>query len=382
MKAPVLAGKKLVFAPILRAGVGFLDGMLSLVPSARVAHIGLYRDPKTLVAVEYYFKAPEDVADRLVLVLDPMLATANSAIAAVDRLKEAGAKNIRFVCLLAAPEGIEKFHGHHPEVHIWTAAIDEPPRTITATSCRAWATRATGCTGRSDATASRAAAKPRDHRIRIIRPTLHSPPAPKAILLPPSLARSLAARRAWMPAGFCRGGFDAADHLLCRSRPWCIAGVMPRVMSHVGNAPATEAQPAKQRRARTAAADQQLSHRDGARRLARPLPGRRLGRRAAPRLHGRHRRTRWSRCASATPTSSASSRPRATTPAASSTANGIDQGRAGAAALARGQRHPRLRRAAPWSSRIKRSRVNLLGMSFLSRVRRFEMANGRLVMEQ
>ena len=89
MKTPMLAGKKLVFAPILRAGVGFLDGMLSLVPSARVAHIGLYRDPKTLVAVEYYFKAPEDLADRLVLVLDPMLATANSAIAAVDRLKEA-----------------------------------------------------------------------------------------------------------------------------------------------------------------------------------------------------------------------------------------------------------------------------------------------------
>jgi len=124
MKAPVLAGKKLVLAPILRAGVGFLDGMLTLVPSARVAHVGLYRDPKTLVAVEYYFKAPEDVAERLVLVLDPMLATANSAIAAVDRLKEAGAKSIRFVCLLAAPEGIEKFHGHHPEVHIWTAAID------------------------------------------------------------------------------------------------------------------------------------------------------------------------------------------------------------------------------------------------------------------
>src|SRR6185312_10629258 len=118
MKAPVLA-------PILRAGVGFLDGMLSLVPSARVAHVGLYRDPKTLVAVEYYFKAPEDVADRLVLVLDPMLATANSAIAAVDRLKEAGAKSMRFVCLLAAPEGIEKFHSHHPDVHIWTAAVDE-----------------------------------------------------------------------------------------------------------------------------------------------------------------------------------------------------------------------------------------------------------------
>jgi len=124
MKAPVLAGKKLVFAPILRAGVGFLDGMLSLVPSARVAHIGLYRDPKTLIAIEYYFKAPEDVADRLVIVMDPMLATANSAIASVDRLKERGCRNIRFVCLLAAPEGIEKFHAHHPDVHVWTAAID------------------------------------------------------------------------------------------------------------------------------------------------------------------------------------------------------------------------------------------------------------------
>jgi uracil phosphoribosyltransferase len=125
MQAPVLAGKKLVFAPILRAGMGFVDGMLELVPSARVAHIGLYREPKTLVAVEYYFKAPEDVADRLVIVMDPMLATANSAIAAVDRLKERGCNNIRFLCLLAAPEGIEKFRAHHPEVHIWTAAIDE-----------------------------------------------------------------------------------------------------------------------------------------------------------------------------------------------------------------------------------------------------------------
>jgi uracil phosphoribosyltransferase len=124
MKAPVLAGKKLVFAPILRAGVGFLDGMLDLVPSARVAHIGLYRDPKTLVAIEYYFKAPEDVADRLVIVMDPMLATANSAIASVDRRKERGCRNVRFVCLLAAPEGIEKFHAHHPDVHVWTAAID------------------------------------------------------------------------------------------------------------------------------------------------------------------------------------------------------------------------------------------------------------------
>jgi uracil phosphoribosyltransferase len=125
MTAPQLAGKKLVLAPILRAGVGFLDGMLSLVPSARVAHVGLYRDPETLQAVEYYFKAPSDLADRTVLVLDPMLATANSAVAAVDRLKERGAKDMRFVCLLAAPEGIEKFAGAHPDVPIWAAAIDD-----------------------------------------------------------------------------------------------------------------------------------------------------------------------------------------------------------------------------------------------------------------
>ncbi len=125
MQAPQIAGKKLVFAPILRAGVGFLDGMLSLVPSARVAHIGLYRDPDSLQAVEYYFKAPSDLADRTVLVLDPMLATANSAVAAVDRLKERGAKDLRFVCLLAAPEGIGKLQGSHPDVPIWTAAIDE-----------------------------------------------------------------------------------------------------------------------------------------------------------------------------------------------------------------------------------------------------------------
>src|SRR5262249_9363684 len=123
MKAPILAGKKLVFAPILRAGMGFLDGMLELVPSARVAHIGLYREPKTLVAVEYYFKAPEDVAERLVIVMDPMLATANSAIAAVDRLKERGCNNIRLLCLLAVPGGIDKMRGHHPHVHIWSAAV-------------------------------------------------------------------------------------------------------------------------------------------------------------------------------------------------------------------------------------------------------------------
>ena len=124
MRAPVLAGKKLVFAPILRAGMGFLDGMLELVPSARVAHIGLYRDPATLAAVEYYFKAPPDVAERLVIVLDPMLATANSAVAAVDRLKERGCRDLRLVWLLAAPEGIAHFHGTHPEVPVWTAAID------------------------------------------------------------------------------------------------------------------------------------------------------------------------------------------------------------------------------------------------------------------
>jgi len=125
MQAPTLAGKKLVFAPILRAGMGLLEGMLEMVPSARVAHVGLYRDPKTLTAVEYYFKAPDDIADRLVIVLDPMLATANSATAAIERLKEAGARNLRFVCLLAAPEGIGKLRGDHPDVEIVTAAIDE-----------------------------------------------------------------------------------------------------------------------------------------------------------------------------------------------------------------------------------------------------------------
>ena len=123
--APQIAGKKLVFAPILRAGVGFLDGMLDLVPSARIAHLGIYRDPATLQAVEYYFKGPDDLADRTIIVLDPMLATANSATAAVDRLRERGAIDLRFVCLLAAPEGVKRFHGAHPDVPIWTAAIDE-----------------------------------------------------------------------------------------------------------------------------------------------------------------------------------------------------------------------------------------------------------------
>ena len=123
--SPTIAGKKLVFAPILRAGVGFLDGMLNLVPSARVAHIGLYRNPETLEAVEYYFKAPADVADRLVIVMDPMLATANSAVAAIEKLKGRGVSDIRFVCLLAAPEGIKRLTEAHPDVKIWTAAIDE-----------------------------------------------------------------------------------------------------------------------------------------------------------------------------------------------------------------------------------------------------------------
>jgi uracil phosphoribosyltransferase len=125
MDAPILEGKKPVFASILRAGNGLLEGMLDLVPSARVAHIGIYRDPATLAPVEYFFKAPSDLADRLVIVVDPMLATANSANAAVTKIKERGAKDVRFVCLLAAPEGIERFRRVHPDVPIFTAAIDQ-----------------------------------------------------------------------------------------------------------------------------------------------------------------------------------------------------------------------------------------------------------------
>ncbi|RWL95922.1 MAG: uracil phosphoribosyltransferase [Mesorhizobium sp.] len=124
MEAPTLEGKKLVFASVLRAGNGLLEGLLDLVPAARVAHIGLYRDHETLEAVEYFFKAPSDLADRLVIVVDPMLATANSAIAAIDKLKGRGATNIRFLCLLAAPEGIERFTNAHPDVPIFTASID------------------------------------------------------------------------------------------------------------------------------------------------------------------------------------------------------------------------------------------------------------------
>ncbi|MBX3532321.1 MAG: uracil phosphoribosyltransferase [Rhizobiaceae bacterium] len=125
MQAPTLEGKKLVFASVLRAGNGLLDGMLDLVPAARVAHIGLYRDHDTLQAVEYFFKAPSDLGDRLVIVVDPMLATGNSAIAAVEKLKSRGATNIRYLCLLAAPEGIKAFTEALPDVPVFTAAIDE-----------------------------------------------------------------------------------------------------------------------------------------------------------------------------------------------------------------------------------------------------------------
>jgi uracil phosphoribosyltransferase len=125
MDAPILHGKKPVFASILRAGNGLLEGMLDLVPSARVAHIGLYRDPRTLEAHEYYFKAPHDLSDRLIIVVDPMLATANSASAAIHKLQERGARDIRFVCLLAAPEGIKRLQDAAPGIPIYTAAIDE-----------------------------------------------------------------------------------------------------------------------------------------------------------------------------------------------------------------------------------------------------------------
>jgi uracil phosphoribosyltransferase len=124
MEAPTIEGKKLVFASVLRAGNGLLEGLLDLVPAARVAHIGLYRDHDTLEAVEYFFKAPSDLGDRLVIVVDPMLATANSAIAAIDKLKSRGATNLRYLCLLAAPEGIERFTKAHPDVPVFTAAID------------------------------------------------------------------------------------------------------------------------------------------------------------------------------------------------------------------------------------------------------------------
>ncbi len=123
--APALAGKKLCLVSILRAGNGLLDGMLDLVPSARVGHIGIYRNPETLEAVEYYYKVPEDMAERPVVVVDPMLATGNSAVAALSKLKNDGAGNLKFACLLAAPEGIRQMHDMHPDVPIVTAAVDE-----------------------------------------------------------------------------------------------------------------------------------------------------------------------------------------------------------------------------------------------------------------
>ncbi len=125
MEAPVLKGKKLVIVSVLRAGNGLLEGMLDLLPSARVGHIGLYRDPKTLQPVQYYMKVPEDIHERMTIVVDPMLATGNSVAAAVSRLKEKGAKDIRLVTLLAAPEGITRFHQAHPDVPVFTAALDE-----------------------------------------------------------------------------------------------------------------------------------------------------------------------------------------------------------------------------------------------------------------
>src|SRR5688572_19489002 len=124
-KAPMLDGKKIVVISILRAGGGILDGMLEILPSARVGHIGLYRDPKTLVAVEYYYKVPENMGDRDAIVVDPMLATGNSAVAAIERLKESAPRSIKFVCLLTCPEGIRTFHASHPDVPIYTAAVDD-----------------------------------------------------------------------------------------------------------------------------------------------------------------------------------------------------------------------------------------------------------------
>ena len=124
MRSKLIDGKKLVFVPILRAGTGLLDGFLNVVPGARVGHVGLYRDPKTLVAVEYYFKLPGGMQERDAIVLDPMLATGNSAVAAVERLKETRPRSIRMVCLVACPEGIRTFHDAHPDVPIYTGAID------------------------------------------------------------------------------------------------------------------------------------------------------------------------------------------------------------------------------------------------------------------
>ncbi len=124
MKSRVIDGKKVVLASILRAGNGFLDGMLQVIPGARVGHVGLYRDPKTLKAVEYYFKMPSEMEERDVIVLDPMLATGNSAVAAVDRLKQTKPRSIRFVCLVTCPEGLKTFHDAHPDVPVYTPSVD------------------------------------------------------------------------------------------------------------------------------------------------------------------------------------------------------------------------------------------------------------------
>ena len=125
MEAPTLAGKKMALVSILRAGNGLLDGILDLIPSARVGFIGLYRDPETLRPVQYYCKVPSELEDRMVIVVDPMLATGNSSVAAIDRLKEAGATHLRFLCLLAAPEGVARMKEAHPDVPIVTAALDD-----------------------------------------------------------------------------------------------------------------------------------------------------------------------------------------------------------------------------------------------------------------
>jgi len=124
MQSPVISGKKLCIVSILRAGNGMLDGVLSVVPLARVGHIGLYRDPATLQPVEYYLKLPTDIAERQVIVVDPMLATGNSAVAAITRIKAAGCTQIKLLCLLAAPEGVRTMQAHHPEVPVVTAALD------------------------------------------------------------------------------------------------------------------------------------------------------------------------------------------------------------------------------------------------------------------
>ncbi|MBN9496593.1 MAG: uracil phosphoribosyltransferase [Alphaproteobacteria bacterium] len=124
MRAPVLAGKEICLVSVLRAGNGILDGMLEILPSARVGFVGLYRDPETLNAIEYYCKLPEDIAERETIIVDPMLATGHSASAAVDRIKQAGAKSLKFVCLLAAPEGVKEMQEQHPDVPIFTASLD------------------------------------------------------------------------------------------------------------------------------------------------------------------------------------------------------------------------------------------------------------------